>query len=51
MARRTFLFDFIPNKAVCLEIGVWEGTFTKQIIRKSNPTELHLLTLGYFKKK
>jgi len=43
VARRNFLFDMIPKRAVCLEIGVWEGTFTKQIVRKSNPSELHIV--------
>jgi hypothetical protein len=33
----------IPDGGVCLEIGVWKGTFTKQIVRKSNPSELHLV--------
>jgi len=49
MARRTFLFDMIPEGAVCLEIGVWMGAFTKQIIRKSNPTELHLVDPWLFR--
>ena len=33
---------FIKNNAVCAEVGVWRGDFSKQILSKK-PSELHLI--------
>jgi hypothetical protein len=50
MSRRSFLFNFIPKKKVCLEIGVWKGYFTKEIIKHAKPSELHLVDPWMFEK-
>jgi hypothetical protein len=43
MSRRSFLFNFIPKKKICLELGVWKGHFAKEIIKHAKPSELHLV--------
>ena len=43
MSRRFFLFKFIPKNSVGIEVGVWKGAFTKELIKKATPSELHLV--------
>ena len=50
MSRRSFLFNFIPIKKVGLEIGVWQGVFTKQIIKSAKPSQLHLVDPWIFER-
>jgi len=33
----------MPKGGVCAEIGVWKGSFSKQILRVTKPAELHLI--------
>lgn len=41
--RRIFLFDLLPKHAVGVEIGVHEGEFSRQLLARTCPTELHLI--------
>lgn len=43
MSRRFFLFKFIPKNSVGIEVGVWKGAFTRELIKKAKPSELHLV--------
>ncbi len=40
---REQLLDYLPTNAVCAEIGVWKGRFSKQIVEQSSPKTLHLI--------
>jgi hypothetical protein len=33
----------MPKNAVCAEVGVWKGKFSKRIIRNTSPNKLHLI--------
>lgn len=41
--RRTELLELLPKNAVCAEIGVWKGEFSKQILQYATPKQLHLV--------
>ena len=43
MSARDKLLEYLPNNAVCAEIGVWKGRFSQQIYRQSTPRKLHLI--------
>lgn len=40
---RLKLLEMMPKKAVCAEIGVWRGQFSKIILDKTKPEMLHLI--------
>jgi len=40
---RLVLLKMMPKSAVCAEIGVWKGTFSRQIREFTSPKELHLI--------
>ncbi|MFB6352398.1 MAG: class I SAM-dependent methyltransferase [Bradymonadaceae bacterium] len=40
---RYFLLDRMPDEAVCAEIGVWRGEFSRQILKYTNPETLYLI--------
>ena len=40
---RTFIFDIVPKKSVCCEIGIWKGDFSQKILENSNPTKMYLI--------
>ena len=33
----------MPKNAICAEIGVWRGDFTKYILKKTKPEKIHLI--------
>jgi hypothetical protein len=37
------LLKKMPKLAICAEIGVWKGTFSKHILRTTKPKKLHLI--------
>jgi hypothetical protein len=41
--QRQFLLDMMPKKSVVAEIGVFEGSFSRQILDSISPKELHLI--------
>jgi hypothetical protein len=41
--RRVFLLKQMPKNAICAEIGVWRGEFSREIGRRTRPRELHLV--------
>jgi hypothetical protein len=41
--QRRRLLQSVPKGGVCAEIGVWKGGFSKQILRVTEPTKLHLI--------
>ena len=41
--RRVSLLRLLPDNAVCAEIGVWQGAFSKLIVKETNPKSLHLI--------
>jgi hypothetical protein len=43
MDYRDQILRFLPNHAICAEIGVWEGGFSKQILGSTKPQSLHLI--------
>ena len=51
MSRRSFLFNFIPKKKICLEIGVWQGHFAKEIMKHAKPSEFHLVDPWLFEEE
>jgi len=40
---RRMLLEKMPRSAVCAEIGVWKGAFSRQIIEVTKPKMLHLI--------
>jgi len=40
---RQFLLEMLPRHAVCAEIGVHTGDFSKRILQTTSPRELHLI--------
>ena len=44
---RTRILDYMPKNAVVAEVGTREGHFSRLILDKTNPTELHLLDLNW----
>jgi hypothetical protein len=42
-AARHELLNRMPKNAVCAEIGVWHGDFSKEILQMTQPVELHLV--------
>src|SRR2546427_8949634 len=40
---RLFLFRMLPRGSVGAEIGVWKGDFSKLLLRRVRPSELHLI--------
>lgn len=40
---RKFILDMVPKSAICAEIGVWKGDFSKQILETVKPKKLHLI--------
>lgn len=40
---RMQLLALMPRQGVCAEIGVWKGGFSRNIIRKTHPKQLHLI--------
>jgi hypothetical protein len=40
---RESLLNFLPKRAICAEIGVNEGDFSKMILQQSIPSKLHLI--------
>lgn len=43
VSNRINLLDYLPKESVCAELGVLEGKYTKEIISRTNPTELVLV--------
>src|ERR1700679_3478846 len=41
--RRQALLARLPKQAICAEIGVWKGAFSRQILEEARPLELHLI--------
>ena len=42
---RINLLDYLPKESVCAELGVLDGKYTKEIISRTNPTELVLVDI------
>ena len=40
---RDRLLEYLPAHAVCAEIGVWKGRFSRQIVEQSSPETLYLI--------
>lgn len=40
---RKFLLEFLPKNAICAEIGVFKGEFSKQILKITKPNKLYLI--------
>ncbi len=40
---REALVDLMPRHAVCAEIGVWKGDFSRIILERTDPRRLHLI--------
>lgn len=40
---RRMLLKRMPKDSACVEIGVWKGDFSEQILRMTIPRELHLI--------
>ena len=45
ISNRINLLDYLPKESVCAELGVLEGKYTKEIISRTNPTELVLVDI------
>jgi len=43
MSRRLFVLELMPKGSTCAEIGVWQGDFSKTILKVTKPKELHLI--------
>jgi SAM-dependent methyltransferase len=41
--RRWRLLELMPKRAICAEIGVYKGDFSRDILRVTQPSELHLI--------
>lgn len=42
MIDKTFIFNYLPRGGVGLEIGVWKGEFSEQILQHLMPQKLYL---------
>ncbi|HEU5098170.1 MAG TPA: class I SAM-dependent methyltransferase [Roseiflexaceae bacterium] len=42
-AGREQLLQAMPNHAICAEIGVWEGDFSRRMLDRTRPAKLHLI--------
>ena len=42
-ANRKRLLEMLPKAAVCAEVGVWRGDFSKDILSVTAPKKLHLI--------
>jgi SAM-dependent methyltransferase len=42
-AHRNNYLDDLPKHSICAEIGVWNGDFSAEILRRNDPKELHLI--------
>jgi hypothetical protein len=40
---RLKVLEMMPKGSVCAEIGVWKGGFSKRILKRVEPTSLHLI--------
>ena len=40
---RDWLFDMLPPRPACAEIGVWQGNFSNRILVLANPSVLYLI--------
>jgi Methyltransferase domain len=40
---RSALLAMLPKRAVGAEVGVWKGDFSARLLRRTKPTELHLI--------
>ena len=40
---RLKLLNLMPSGAVCAEVGVWKGEFSRQILEVTRPSKLHLI--------
>ena len=45
ISNRINLLDYLPKESVCAELGVLDGKYTKEIISRTNPTELVLVDI------
>lgn len=45
VSNRINLLDYLPKESVCAELGVLRGEYTKEIISRTNPTELVLVDI------
>jgi len=45
VSNRINLLDYLPKESVCAELGVLDGKYTKEIISRTNPTELVLVDI------
>jgi hypothetical protein len=43
VAGRDLLLQAMPKQAICAEIGVWEGDFSRRILDSTRPAKLHLI--------
>jgi hypothetical protein len=39
------MLEFMPNRAVCAEAGIWIGEFSAQILQTTQPATLHLIDI------
>lgn len=42
MVDRSFIFKYLPQNSIGLEIGVWKGEFSEQILQHLTPLKLYL---------
>jgi hypothetical protein len=42
-AGREQLLQAMPSHAICAEIGVWEGDFSRRMLDQTSPAKLHLI--------
>jgi SAM-dependent methyltransferase len=42
-AGREQLLQAMPSNAICAEIGVWEGDFSRRMLDRTRPAKLHLI--------
>jgi hypothetical protein len=46
---RTWILNDIPANSRCVEVGVWKGDFSAQIMSTAKPRELHLVDPWHFR--
>ncbi len=47
--RRDFLLDLMPNNALCVEVGVFDGLLSERILALTAPRMIHLVDPWYTK--
>ena len=47
LSSRSNIFNILPKNSICAELGVFKGSFSKQIIKYTSPKEIYLIDVWW----